>query len=572
MPTELETAKSAAPATPEPAPKSEEAPGLSHYRRTHRRWRDNAKKLIQLVRDIHPPPEQQALRLRSVEQNIILPVKTLLVLIVSWYVFAPVASLDTTQGRNRSRPPAAKPAVTNRLETVLRPETPAPTSAVPALRTNAPGLPSVSPVPSGRTPILPTENDPSSPSADSFNEGYRALRWMLVAYILINVPAAFLLLRPKTVGLRLRHIQGIILVISSLDAIFVASLTYLTEGFASIVFWLFPGLILRNSMSLPLARPQLLLNMLTVLLYITAGTLDLSNNYAVTVDERIPERSVVYHASGSGPAEPFLLRIALLILLTVCCYGLQVLLEKQRQTEEDAHELTTRQQQLDVAARLAAQIAHQIKNPLGIINTTIYNLERSLRIGKKGAAEHQLEMIREEIARADQVITRLMGYAQLKEGRVEKLDVVEEIERVLHEVFPPAARYSTQIVREFSPDLPSLWMQRQHLGDIFSNILLNAREALFGQGEIRITAEVQPGGDAVCVTIADNGPGIPAERVNQIFQPYFTTKDKGSGLGLAIVKQNMSLYGGTVRVESEPGRGSRFLLNFPIRALTKIPQ
>ncbi|MBL9166373.1 MAG: GHKL domain-containing protein [Verrucomicrobiales bacterium] len=550
MPTELEIAKSAAPATPEPAPKSEEAPGLSHYRRTHRRWRDNARKLIELVRDIHPPPEQQALRLRSVEQNIILPVKTLLVLIVSWYVFAPVASLDTTQGRNRTRPALTKPVLTNGV-----PDT---------LATNAP-------VPA-KPPSLRVEVDPGAASGDSFNEGYRALRWLLVVYILINVPAAFLLLRPKTLGLRLRHIQGVILVISSLDAIFVASLTYLTEGFASIVFWLFPGLILRNSMSLPLARPQLLLNLLTILLYVTAGTLDLSNNYAVLPDERIPERSVVYHSSSSGPAEPFLLRIALLMLLTVCCYGLQVLLEKQRQTEEDARELTTRQQQLDVAARLAAQIAHQIKNPLGIINTTVYNLERSLRIGKREAAEHQLEMIREEINRADQVITRLMGYAQLKEGRVEKLDVVEEIERVLHEVFPPVAKYSTQIVKQFGPDLPSLWMQRQHLGDIFSNILLNAREALFGQGEIQISAEVQRNGDSLCVTIADNGPGIPAERANQVFQPYFTTKDKGSGLGLAIVKQNMSLYGGTVRVESEPGHGSRFILIFPTRALTKVPQ
>lgn len=520
---------------------------MAGHRRTARRWRDNARKLIELIRDTHPPPEQQALRLKSVEQNIILPVKALWVLIVCFYVFAPVANVDTTQGRGRTRPPHSQS-----------------TNIIRATNVTGGGISSTN---VGGQPPAET----AAGSGDLFNEGYRALRWMLIAYILINVPVAVLLLRRKSAGLRLRHVQNIILVISSLDAIFVASLTYLTEGFASIVYWLFPGLILRNSISLPLARPQLLLNLLTVLLYVTAGTLDLSNNYGPSSGDSTLERSVIYHSVGTSPAEPFLLRIVLLLLLTACCYGLQVLLEKQRQTEEDARELMTRQQQLDVAARLAAQIAHQIKNPLGIINTTIYNLERSLRVGKKEAAEHQLEMIREEINRADQVITRLMGYAQLKEGRVEKLDAVEELERVLKEVFPVAAKYSTQVIKEFGPELPSLWMQRQHLGDIFSNILLNAREALFGQGEIRIKAEVD-GTGALCITISDNGPGIPPERLNQIFQPYFTTKDKGSGLGLAIVKQNMSLYGGTVRVESEVGHGASFHLVFPTRALNKVPQ
>ncbi len=274
--------------------------------------------------------------------------------------------------------------------------------------------------------------------------------------------------------------------------------------------------------------------------------------------------------SGQNTAEQFAMRIVLLLLLSVCCYGLQVLLEKQRQTEDDARELSTRQQQLDVAARLAAQIAHQIKNPLGIINTTVYNLERSIRTGRHEVAEQQLGMIREEITRADQIITRLMGFAQLKEGKVEKLDVAEEMERIIHEVFPPVAKYQTVINRTFGENLPALWMQRQHLADILSNLLTNAREALFGQGEIRITLE-RVSEHGLKMTFADNGPGIPPDKINQIFQPYFTTKEKGNGLGLAIVKQNMNLYGGHIRVESELGHGSRFILTFQTSARTKQP-
>ncbi len=548
MPTESDPSKSEQGTKPNPtAPPalSEDAEGRGlSPRRGDRRWVDTFRKLLDVIRDTRPPPEQQALRLRTVERNIILPVKALLIVLVAFYVYAPVATPEANTGRGIGR----LGPVTNQTSV-----------------TNASGQGHAQ---EGGTALLKRQ-DHLSPSNDAFSEGYQALRWILAVYIVINIPVAILLLRPRALGLRLRHVQNIIFFVSSLDGIFVAALTYLTEGFASIVYWLFPGLILRNSISLPLARPQLIINLLSVLLYAGAGILDVSNNYAAPVaGESSISTSLIYKPTSNSPTEPFLLRIALLLLLTFCCYGLQALLEKQRQTEEDAQQLNMRQQQLDVAARLAAQIAHQIKNPLGIINTTIFNLERSLRTGKKEAAENQLEMIREEVSRADQVVTRLMGYAQLKEGRVEKLDVAEEIDRVLAEVFPKAAKYATTVVRDVAPELPCLWMQRQHLGDILHNILVNSREAMFGQGEIRVSAQRGQNG-SVQVILSDNGPGIPPERVNQIFQPYFTTKEKGSGLGLAIVKQNMSLYGGTVRVESQPGQGARFILIFPTRALTK---
>ncbi|MBM3845924.1 MAG: hypothetical protein FJ405_06530 [Verrucomicrobia bacterium] len=524
---ELESNKSAAAAPDSPVFEDDApmpvrpAPG-----RTGRRFREGVKKLFELVRDTKPPPEQQAFRLKTVERNIVLPVKLLLIVVVAFFVFSPVTSTD---------PPAAG-------------SLPPSTAVVPGVTV-----------------------EQGTPQGDIFHQSYRALKWMLIGYVLINIPVALMLIRPRAFKLRLRHVQGVILLISSFDSVFVACLTYLTEGFSSLLYWLFAGLILRTSISLPLARPQLLLNFLTILLYTSAGLLDLTLNPPALADAGSSiESSLLLRGSGHSPAESFVLRIVLLCVLTACCYGLQALLEKQRQTEDDAHELASRQQQLDIAARLAAQIAHQIKNPLGVISNTAYNLERSVRSGKPEVADQQLRIIREEVTRADQVLTRLMGYAQLKEGRVEKLDVVDEIERAIHEVFPPVAKYQITIKRDFAPELPHLWMQRQHLGDIFSNLLTNAREAMFGQGEIQITA-TPVGKESVRVIFLDSGPGIPPERLNQVFQPYFTTKDKGSGLGLAIVRQNMNLYGGSVKVESELGHGARFILTFPIRALQKLP-
>jgi signal transduction histidine kinase len=159
-----------------------------------------------------------------------------------------------------------------------------------------------------------------------------------------------------------------------------------------------------------------------------------------------------------------------------------------------------------------------------------------------------------------------MGYAKLADGKVEKLNVVEELNRAIDEVFPPAAGFKVEVRRNFAPDLPVLLMQRTHLWEIFVNLLQNAREAVGDGGRIEVSAEQEPGW-SVIVTIADNGPGIPPERQEQIFESYFTTKEKGSGLGLAIVKHNVEIHGGTVRVESALGRGARFILTFPAKTL-----
>ena len=114
-------------------------------------------------------------------------------------------------------------------------------------------------------------------------------------------------------------------------------------------------------------------------------------------------------------------------------------------------------------------------------------------------------------------------------------------------------------------------MQRRHLSEIFVNILQNAREALAEGGNHRRDRGSHETTWSY-ITIADDGPGIPTEQPAKIFEPYFTTKEKGTGLGLAIVRHNAEMYGGTVRVESEPGHGTRFILHFPTRTFMKMRQ
>ncbi|MBI3417945.1 MAG: GHKL domain-containing protein [Verrucomicrobia bacterium] len=262
------------------------------------------------------------------------------------------------------------------------------------------------------------------------------------------------------------------------------------------------------------------------------------------------------------------MRIFLLLLMTACGYGVQVLLDRQRRAEEEAREFALRQEQLRSAGRLAAEIAHQMKNPLGIINNAAFTLQRSVKEGKSTITQ-QIQIIREEVERSDRIITELIGYARLAEGQVEKLDVVQELDRAIDQVLPAAANYQIEVRREYGTALPPVMFQRSHLSEVFVNLLQNAREALEGRGVIEVT--VHYGEDySVVVTITDNGPGIPAELREKIFDAYFTTREKGTGLGLSIVKHNVETYGGSVQVESELGKGTRFILVFPGRTLMKL--
>ncbi len=386
-------------------------------------------------------------------------------------------------------------------------------------------------------------------------EGFRSLQQVYVAYALASAFFAVPIWVFRSIPLKV--LQWVVFTAALLDAMFFAGLTLLTDGFDSILFWVFPVLVVRNALSMPVAPLQIALNFLVVLCYVAAGSLDL---YILQLDDQTD----VLRA-----AEPFLLRIFLLILLGAICYGLQVLLDRERQRMVEAEEFSIRQGQMRTAGRLAAEVAHQIKNPLGIINNAAFSLQRGFPGTDDSEVGRQLRIIRDEVDRSDRILTELIGFAELAEGRIERLDVVESLENSIGRVFPPGAPFGTRIEREFVPPLPVLMFSRRGLGEIFDNLLKNARDALQGGGSIRLRAWY--GADfGVVVEVRDDGPGIAAPNLDRIFEAYFTTKSGGTGLGLAIVKQNVEMFGGRVEVESEVGRGTCFRLLFPGRTRMRL--
>jgi len=396
------------------------------------------------------------------------------------------------------------------------------------------------------------------------------VRYFFLGYVVLNAAAASLFMGMGQ--LPYSWIRNVVFAIAALDALFFSALTAVTDGFNSVLYWVFLGLIVRNAISVPIASRQLTLNGLVSLGYLLAGFLQRSmqeietSTLSLAAGNKAIQQSYTAVGIENYTIESVVLRLALLLLMTVCCYGVQTVFDRKWREIEEAREYEQRQQQLQAAGRLAAEIAHQLKNPLAIINNASFALQRTLREGK--TITQQIQIIREEVERSDRILTELMGYAQLTEGKVEKINVAEELDRSIDAVFPAAAKYPVEIRRDYGPALPNLLAQRGHISEVFVNILQNAREVLNSHGLISVTAHYIDG--YAVVRIEDNGPGIPPEQLPKIFEPYFTTKPKGTGLGLAIVRHNTEIYGGTVEAQSEIGKGTVFTVKFPAKSLMRI--
>ena len=380
----------------------------------------------------------------------------------------------------------------------------------------------------------------------------RTIQWFFVFCLIVNVIVGVMLIRMEEFSTRV--LREVVFSICLFDALLLAMMTALTGGFESFLFWMFLGLQIRNAISMPIATTQIVANLTVSVIYLCAGAFDI-----------VGARSEEELENITG--EPVMLRALLLMLMTACGYGLQVLIDKQRRMEAEEDEFDRRQSQLQASGRLAAEIAHQVKNPLGIINNAAFALGQETN--ENEAAKRHVGLIREEVNRADQIITKLMGYAQLVEGRLAKLDVNETLDAAIMQVFPKGSKFATRIRREYGIALPPLLAQPEHISEVFVNVIQNAREVLGNSGEIRIKTSYE-GDYTFRVVIEDNGPGIPPERLESVFEPYHTTKKNGTGLGLAIVRHNTELYGGTVKIESELGKYTRFNLLFPGRTAIRL--
>ena len=215
---------------------------------------------------------------------------------------------------------------------------------------------------------------------------------------------------------------------------------------------------------------------------------------------------------------------------------------------------------------LSAGIAHEMNNPLGIITTRI---EVMLLEAEGQALPPQVVEDLKVLHRASQRVARiaasLRSFARqspAERGPVSLNAIVEESLLLMQK---PLATDNIRVSATLADDLPLLQADATALHQVLMNLLTNAREAMSGGGEIRVeTARVADRDGWIRLIVADTGPGIPPETLSKIFDPFFTTKGSGTGLGLSVTYGIIHDHGGTVEVQSQLGRGTRFTLMFPV--------
>ena len=212
--------------------------------------------------------------------------------------------------------------------------------------------------------------------------------------------------------------------------------------------------------------------------------------------------------------------------------------------------------------RLAASIAHEINNPLQAIHNTLHlSLHESLSDDKR---LQYLGMAQGEVQRLIEIVQRMLDFYRPSRGSVVSTDVNSVLENVLALSQKRLQHGNIRVHSRLNPDLPAVPMVSDQITQVFLNIVINAIDAMPSGGDLRLETMLSEGGEWVLVYFHDTGPGMPAEQIANLFEPFYTTKSDGTGLGLAISYGIVERHGGTVEVSSQPGQGATFVVKLPV--------
>lgn len=239
-------------------------------------------------------------------------------------------------------------------------------------------------------------------------------------------------------------------------------------------------------------------------------------------------------------------------------------LERIQETEDELH----RVERFSLMGSLAAEIAHEIRNPVTIINLVLDSL---IEESRGNAAVHgDLQLVREKVSRIDTIVEQTLAMARNPRRRqFRRAPIGPVIRDVLLFLDYKVARRGIAVEVDLAEDLPEIAMDSGQMQQVFLNLALNAIEAMPTGGRLTIVGErVVDGelGECLAVSVRDTGPGIARENVTALFEPYYTTRPEGTGLGLFITRKLVANHRGDVRVRSMPGKGATFTVLLPLAA------
>lgn len=211
---------------------------------------------------------------------------------------------------------------------------------------------------------------------------------------------------------------------------------------------------------------------------------------------------------------------------------------------------------------MVATVSHEIKSPLGIVRSTAEILEK--RIQKVAPGNERLaRIIVDETMRLNRIVVEFLDFARPQRMHLERRNVNEIAEKVLAFINPMLKEQHIELTTDLASDLPATEIDRDQLYRALLNILLNAVQAMEGGGVLRVGTRRLDEERRIAISVGDSGAGMTEDKLAQIFEPFFTDKNKGTGLGLAITKNIIESHSGEIRVESAPQAGTTFTIYLP---------
>ena len=229
-----------------------------------------------------------------------------------------------------------------------------------------------------------------------------------------------------------------------------------------------------------------------------------------------------------------------------------------------------RTEELAAIGELSAGIAHEIRNPLVAITTSVSLLKDETGLSEEG--RELLDVVKEESDHLAAIVDDFLRFARPKTPTLEKENVV----RLLSDTVRRCRDWkdsSIDVVESYEGNLPQVGIDRHQIQQVITNLLLNAVDAMDGEGTLEISAKKEKGSaeDRVRISVTDSGIGIPEDELSKIFQPFYSTKDKGTGLGLAICRRIVFEHGGDIFVDSTPEEGTSFSVVLPVESAYRKP-
>jgi len=227
----------------------------------------------------------------------------------------------------------------------------------------------------------------------------------------------------------------------------------------------------------------------------------------------------------------------------------------------------------DLLARLLARLAHEIRNPLSSLDVHVQLLEEdltSLAPDRRNQLNPRLGIIRGELHRLESIVSQFLRLAGPSALDLEPVEVAKVINHICELLRPEAAARQIEISAQIQPDLPQIQADSVRLAQALVNLVINAIQAIECNGRIEVTAGCSE--DALSITVLDNGPGIPPQKLASIFDPFFTTKTEGHGLGLWIAQQIVTAHGGRIIPQNRPEGGAALTIRLPLTRKESVGQ